>query len=132
MSLTATALNIDSTQDAFIVFGQITPSANYGTSGGASPHGDPLDLSQLGVPSSYPPVWVHVWQTVPQGSAARADVYNYLPDSPATQAGGVLQIMAAASGAAPTEITPGGAYSGLAPVNISGYALYFLAMFASL
>ena len=65
MSLTATALNIDSTQDAFIVFGQITPSANYGTSGGASPHGDPLDLSQLGVPSSYPPVWVHVWQTVP-------------------------------------------------------------------
>ena len=132
MALTAVALNIDVTQDGFIVFGQITPSGNYGTSGGASPHGDPLDLSQLGVASSYPPMWVHVWQTVPQGNAARSDQYAYLPDSPATQAGGVLQIMAAASGAAAAEITPGGAYSGLAPVNISGYALYFLAYFVSL
>ena len=132
MALTAAALNIDVTQDGFLVFGTITPSGNYGTSGGASPHGDPLDLSQLGVASSYAPMKVDVWQTVPQGNAARADVYNYLPDSPATQAGGVLQIMAAASGAAPTELTPGSAYSGLAPVNISGYALYFLAYFASL
>ena len=125
MALTASVISIDTTQAGFQVYGQITPSGNYAA------NGDTLDLSGLGVASSYPPFYVAVWETVPQGAAARGDEYRYIPASTPTQANGVLQILGAASGAAPTELTSA-AYSGQAPTNISGYALYFMAYFASL
>ena len=130
MALTASLINgtqsIDNTNSAFIVDFTIAFSGNYGTSGGALPHGDTLDLSVLGVPSSQLPTLVTFTEVVPQGNAPRlTDQFIYLPGT--TQANGVLQIATAAA-----EITPGSAYSGQAPFNVTGFVLNGRAWFPSL
>ena len=129
MALTASLINgtlsIDNTQSQFLVDFTIAFSGNYGTSGGALPHGDTLDLSVLGVPSSQLPTLVTFQEVVPTGNAPRlTDVFIYLPGT--TQANGVLQI-----GVAGSEITPGNAYSGQAPFNVSGFVLNGRAWFQS-
>ena len=122
MALKAALLGIDHTKGRLIAFGTITPSGNYGTSGGALPHGDTLDLSQLGVASNTVPIKVTCWSQVPVGAAPLQDVYTYLHGT--TQANGVLQIAVAGA-----EFTPGNPYSGASPTNVTGYALYFYADF---
>lgn len=118
--LTPVVTSIDNTKEEFIVIGTLTPSANYGTEGGDWPHGDQLNLAGL-CPSSTVRK-VEAWSIVPQGSAPVDDRYTFLPGTDATN--GVLQIDVKG-----TEFTPGAAYSGAAPTNISGYKLAFRAHF---
>jgi hypothetical protein len=105
-----------------VVDGTITLSGNYGTSGGALPHGDTLDLSQLGIPASSVPWKLVAWSTVSQGSAPLYDFYHFNPGT--TQANGVLQIIVGGA-----EMSPGSAYASTSPTNASGYVLNFQAEF---
>ena len=125
MGMTALLTNSDHTQNEFIATGTITLSGTYGTSGGALPHGDTLDLSQLGIPSDTIPYLVNIWSTVPQGSAPIQDRYDYLPGT--TQANGVVQCSLAG-----TEITPGATYASTSPFNTTGFVLNFQAFYKAL
>jgi len=124
MSAVAGILGIDSTQKSFVALGTITLTGNYGTSGGAYPHGDLLDLSQLGVESNELPYRVEIFEMSPAGALSSGNTYQYMPGT--TQANGQIQIRAAGG----AEITPGGAY-GAPPFAITGFALYFRAFFSS-
>jgi hypothetical protein len=121
MAMTAVLTNISHTKDRFIVDGTVTLSGNYGTSGGALPHGDTLSLSGL-CQSNTVPTKVMLWSTVPIGDAPLDDTYHFLPGT--TQLNGVVQIALAG-----TEYTPGTAYSGASPTNVTGYVLHFQAEF---
>jgi len=124
MSAVATVSQIDSTQKSFIASGTIALTGNYGTSGGAYPHGDLLDLSQLGVESNELPYCVEIYEMSPAGALSSGNTYEYMQGT--TQANGQIQIRASGG----SEITPGGAY-GTPPFAITGFALYFRAFFAS-
>lgn len=109
---------IDTTQDYFIVYGQIATSGNYVS------HGDTLDLSQLstygGGPASLAvPIVVRVWEQPAAGVSASGWAYLYAPGT--TQANGVLQLFNGT-----TEYTGAAAYAGTIPAT-----LYFEAKFAS-
>ena len=122
MAMTAVLSRVDHTRNRLIAIGTVTLSGKYGTSGGALPHGDTLDLSQLGIPSNTVPIRVSLWSTVPQGSAPLNDSYTYAPGT--TLANGVVQVALAG-----TEFTPGNPYSGASPSNVTGYVLNFEASF---
>ena len=121
MAMKAVLSRIDHTKNRLIAIGTVTLSGNYGTSGGALPHGDTLDLSQLGVASNTL-LRATCWSTVPQGSAPLADSYVFVPGT--TPANGLVQVSLAG-----TEFTPGNAYSGASPTNVTGYVLNFEASF---
>ena len=121
MAMKAVVTDISQTSGKFIVLGTVTLSGNYGTSGGASPHGDPLDLTAV-CQSNSVPMRVQLWSQVPQGAAPLNDTYTYLKGT--TQANGVVQVALAG-----TEFTPGNAYSGASPSNVTGYVLNFQAEF---
>ncbi len=121
MGMKAVVLGVDHTKGTFQVYGTVTLSGNYGTSGGALPHGDTLDLTGV-CQSNTIPINVQLWSSVPQGSAPLDDFYTYLPGT--TIANGVVQVRTAG-----TEFTPGAAYSGASPSNVTGYTLFFKATF---
>ena len=125
MGMTAVLVNLEHTQNEFIATGTITLSGNYGTSGSPLPHGDTLDMSQMGVPTQAIPYSVEAWSTVTAGSAPVIDRYDFLPGT--TQANGILQCATAGS-----EITPGATYASTAPFNATGYKLNFRAWFKAL
>jgi hypothetical protein len=122
MAMKAVVTNIDKTLNKFTVDGTITLSGNYGTSGGALPHGDTLDLTGLGVPASGLPISFWAFSTVNQGAAPQYDFYQFNPGT--TQANGILQVIVGGA-----EMTPGAAYAGTAPTNAAGYVLHFQAEF---
>ena len=124
MAAAVTVTNIDNTMEQFIVDGIIALTGKYGTSGGADPHGDPLDLSGLGVPSNSLPTLVQIVEQSPAGALSSGNTYEYMPGT--TQANGQLQIRAAGGG----EITPGGAY-GTPPFSVTGFVLFIRAWFPS-
>ena len=119
--MTVGVVNVDHTKNRFFVEGTITLSGNYGTSGGALPHGDALDLTGL-CPSSSPPTNLIAWSTVMQGAAPQYDLYQFNPGT--GQGNGILQIIVAGA-----EMTPGNAYASTAPTNAAGYVLHFQAEF---
>ena len=121
MAMKAVVLGIDHTKTLFRVYGTVTLSGNYGTSGGSLPHGDALDLTAV-CQSNTVPLRVQLWSMVPAGSAPLDDFYTYLLGT--TIANGVVQVRTAG-----VEFTPGAAYSGASPTNVSGYTLYFVAEF---
>ncbi len=119
MSAVAAVTNIDHTKDRFIAEGTITLSGNYG---GASSHGDTLDLSGLGVPSNQLPTVVEIFEASPAGAAPSANIFRYMPGT--TQANGSLSVFVAAG----TEYTQASAY-GTPPFAIVAFALKFRASF---
>ncbi len=121
MGMRAVALNVDHTKNKIIVDGTITLTGNYGTSGGALPHGDLLDLSHLGIESNRIGE-VHAYSTVTQGSAPQYDYYHYNPGTDPSN--GVLQIIVGGA-----EMAPAAAYASTAPTNAAGYTLWFRAEF---
>ena len=122
-SISTGIAQIDSTQNRFSVFGQITVSGSYVV------NGDTLDLSQLdtygGGPSTLaPPYSVQIWEQQSGGNSGW--VYNFIPGTNLTN--GVVQLFG----------TNGAAGSGLAQPGAVTYAsisvpatLYFEAIFAS-
>jgi hypothetical protein len=124
MAMKAVLKYIDHTKGTLVAFGTVTVSGNYGTSGGALPHGDTLDFSQLGIATHSLPYQVELWSTPPQGAAPLNDTYTYMPGT--TLANGVVQVSLAG-----TEFTPGNPYSGASPTNVAGYVLNFQAEFAA-
>ena len=120
MAMKAVVLGIDHTKTLFRVYGTVTLSGNYGTSGGTLPHGDALDLTAV-CQSNTSPLRVQLWSYVPAGSAPLDDFYTYLGTSVSN---GVVQVRLGAS-----EFTPGAAYSGASPTNVTGYVLFFVAEF---
>jgi hypothetical protein len=122
-AVVASSIFIDSTQKMFLVYGLISLTGNYGTSGGAYPHGDLLDLSGLGVPSNEQPV-VFFAEYSPVGALSSGKRFQYM--SGAGQGDGQIQVRNADG----TEYTPGSAY-GTPPFAITGFALAFVAAFPS-
>ncbi len=92
---------IDSTNDSYWAEGTITLSGVYG---GASTHGDTLDLTTLKIPSGYSPKYVEIYQEPTSGTAPV--IYCFLYGRGTTQANGVL-IVTDFAGA---EITAAAAY----------------------
>ena len=122
MSAVLTVTNIDATQNEFILEGTIALTGNYG---GASTHGDTLDLSTAGVASSQLPSWVEFFEQSPSGALPSANIYLYMPGT--TQANGVLNVRTALG----TEYTEASAY-GTPPFAITGFKLFMRAGFPSL
>ncbi len=91
----------DSTQGSLWAEGTITLSGVYG---GASTHGDTLDLTTLKVSSDYAPKAVQIYQEPTSGTAPV--IYCFLYGRGTTQANGVL-IVTDFAGA---EITAAAAY----------------------
>ncbi len=91
---------LDSTQDSLWAEGSITLSGVYG---GASTHGDTLDLTGL-VSSDYRPKYVEIYQEPTSGNAPV--IYCFLYGRGTTQANGVI-IVTDFAGA---EITAAAAY----------------------
>ncbi len=107
----ATVTNIDFTNSQFIVNGTITTSGTYPS------HGDPLDLSTIGVPSGAPPTSVNVFEIAASGASQSG--WNYKFDPGTTQANGKVELFNGT-----TEYTGAAAYSGTIPAT-----LYFQAFF---
>ena len=121
MAMRAVALNVDHTKNKIIVDGTVTLTGNYGTAGGALPHGDTLDLSNLGIPSNRVGA-VYLWASKTQGAAPLFDFYVYNPGTNISN--GVVQIIVGAA-----EMTPGAAYAATTPTNQAGMVLFFQAEF---
>ena len=118
--------NIDFTAQSFIAFGTIALSGNYGT---ASSHGDTVDLSVLGVPSSYAPVFVTIAESATPGTSQSGWVYEF--NLGTTQKNCVMQVFGSGtSGQGLAELSQGSAYSSATPAIPS--KVYFLAIFAKL
>jgi len=113
--VTNATVQIDNTQNAFIATGAIVLSGSYVT------HGDTLDLSGMGVPSSALPTRVLIFEVTPAPGPAYGGNYTYVPGT--TQANGLLQMNVSAG----TE-SGATAYSGFA----TGFALKVQAWFPSL
>ena len=124
MSMKATALNVDHSKNVITVYGVITLTGNYGTAGGALPHGDTLDLSQMGIPSNKVGA-VRLWAAKTQSAAPLFDFYQYNPGT--NSSNGVVQIIVGGA-----EMTPGAAYATTTPTNQPGFVLYFEAEFLAL
>ncbi len=103
---------VDFTATRFEVEIAVTLSGNYG---GASTHGDTLDLSQLGISSSYLPVHVDLYEASPAGAVPSGNTFRYMPGS--TQANGLLSVFSGT-----TEFTEASAY-GTPPFAITGFSL---------
>jgi hypothetical protein len=123
MSAVATILGtlpqIDVTRGQQFVDFTIALTGNYG---GASTHGDTLDLSLLGVNSNEPPILVEVFETTPAGDAISGNIFRYQPGT--TQANGTLSVWTPAG----AEYTEASAY-GTPPFAITGFALQARAWF---
>ena len=119
---------LDSTRTRGIIEGTLTLSGNYG---GASSHGDTMNLAVQQYMSDYPPVWVDIREDVGSGNAPLGYSYRYA--SGTTAANGVLQVLGTqASGGATkglTEFTQNAAYSTGTP-SLDGAVLRFKAYFA--
>jgi len=107
MAATITAViapqNPDTTERQIYVYGTIKLTGNYG---GASSHGDTLDLTQLGdlLKSTQLPTEVDIYETPAAGTAPSFYQFVYCPGT--TQKNGVLSI-----GSNVTEYSQGSAYS---------------------
>jgi hypothetical protein len=107
MAATITAItapqNPDTTSRQIIIDGTVALTGNYG---GASTHGDTLNLQQLGdlLKSSQLPLRVVVWEDPPAGTAPSFYQFVYCPGT--TQTNGVLSI-----GSNLVEYTEASAYS---------------------
>jgi hypothetical protein len=104
MAVTATVNSstpMDATQNEISVYGTLTFSGNYGSAGS---HGDTLDLSQLGVPSSLAPNCVFIYEEPIAGTSTPAN-YGFIWCRGTSQANG--RVTVALGGA---EITQGSAY----------------------
>lgn len=119
MAVAATVTYTDTTQNQVVVYGTLTLSGNYG---GASSHGDTLDLSKLGVPSNQLPTLVLIEEASPAGAAPSGNIFRYMPGT--TQANGSLSVFAGSG----SEYTQASAY-GTPPFAITGFALKFMAVF---
>ena len=95
--------NPDVTEREILVYGSIALTGNYG---GASTHGDTLDLTQLGdlLKSSQLPTQVEIWEAPSAGTAPTFYQFVFCPGT--TQKNGVLSI-----GSNLTEYTEASAYS---------------------
>ena len=112
---------IDRTRTKQIVYGTLTLSGNYG---GASTHGDTVDFTGHDqIKSDYPPTWVQVLDDQGAGNAPLT-AYTFRYYAGTTQANGVLVVFQSGS-----EISEGGAYSGLTP-SLNNAVLKFRAEFA--
>lgn len=109
----------DTTQNQQVIDGAITLTGNYG---GATSHGDTLDLSAIGAQSNQLPVKVEIFEASPAGAAPSGNIFRYMPGT--TQANGSLNIFTAAG----AEFTQASAY-GTPPFAITGFALKFRAYF---
>ena len=95
--------NPDVTEREIIVYGTIALTGNYG---GATTHGDTLDLTQFKdlLKSSQLPTKVEVWEDPPAGTAPSFAQFVFCPGT--TQANGVLSIALAG-----TELTENQTYA---------------------
>lgn len=76
---------IDTTQTQVLADGIITLSGSYPT------NGDTLDLSQLGIPSTFVPTKVEVFEATPAaGKPASGYAFVFLPGT--TQANGIVEM----------------------------------------
>lgn len=112
---------IDNTQNRFCVEFVVTLTGNYG---GASTHGDTLDLSTLGAQSAQLPTEVQLFEASPAGAVPSGNIFRFMPGT--TQANGVLSIFTAAG----AEYTQASAY-GTPPFAIVGFTLRGRAWFQS-
>lgn len=123
MSAVATVSTVqgatDQTNSRLRVELTITLSGNYG---GASTHGDPLNLSGLGIPSNALPSQVVFQEASPAGAAPSSKTFKYMPGT--TQANGLLYV----ENADGTEYTQASAY-GTPPFAIVAFALKAIAFF---
>lgn len=95
--------NPDTTGREIIVDGTLALTGNYG---GASTHGDTVDLTQFGdlLKSSQLPIEVDIWEDPPAGTAPTFYQFVFCPGT--TQKNGVVSI-----GSNLTEYTQASAYS---------------------
>ena len=100
----------DTTAREIIVDGTVTLTGNYG---GASTHGDTLNLQQFGdlLKSSQLPTKVEIWEDPAAGTAPTGYEFIFCPGT--TQLNGVLCIMGtgASAGGPGQEYTEASAYS---------------------
>jgi hypothetical protein len=114
---------IDYTAQNFLAFGTVTISGNYGT---ASSNGDTLDLSTLGVPTDYAPIFVVLFESATPGTSQSG--WDYVFNRGATIKNGSVQVFGTGtSGQAFTQYTQGSAYSSATPAIPA--TIYFLAVF---
>ncbi len=90
MSLSAALASTVFNPVDFTVGGSFRVLVTITTSGTYATHGVTLDLSQLGIPSEYPPTDYHIFETPSAGSDQSGSDYLFCPGT--TQANGVLQI----------------------------------------
>lgn len=114
MSLAASVTNILNVFNEFVVEGSIAATSTVP----ASPTGDTLDLSTLGVASNSLPTHVVVYENPPSGTAAWGGLFVYAQGT--TQANGTVQMFTSAG--TPVSGTPTYASLGIT-------TLYFRASF---
>lgn len=89
MSLTAALASLNFSPIDFTVGGSFRVLVTITTAGNYATHGVTLDLSQLGIPSEFPPTDFHIFETPAAGSSCSGYDYSFVPGT--TQANGVVQ-----------------------------------------
>ena len=118
-SLSSSLPQFDTTQAEQVIEGTIALTGNYG---GATTHGDTLDLSKLGAQSNSLQIRVDIFEKSPAGAVPSGNFYRYMYGT--DQTNGSLNIFTAAG----SEYTEASAY-GTPPFAITGFSLGFRAYF---